>query len=148
MLLKLLREIVLRIGEIGAGKRDDLLIAQIFDADILHGRKLAVLADSQQIALVGDREEPQRADVLHRPNEAEIELARLNAADDVAGGAAGDVHADAGALPGDAGQKRRQDTDCSRVNRPIRISRDPLPSAERAISAESLMSPRILMQRS
>jgi hypothetical protein len=67
---------------------DDLLIAQIVDADLRLLRQRVAPGHRQQIALMGDREEAQRADVFHRADEAEIDLAAFQAADDVAGIAA------------------------------------------------------------
>src|SRR5690606_26106341 len=116
MLFEPLSEIALRIGEVGARERDDLLIAQILDADILHRRKWAILRYCQEIPLMRDREEPQGADVLHRPDEAEVELAGLDTADDVARVAAGDMHADIRTLPGNLRQEGWQDTDGGRID--------------------------------
>lgn len=47
-----------------ARQRDDFLIAQIVNADLLETGKAAVLGDGEQILAVGYREETQRADVL------------------------------------------------------------------------------------
>src|SRR5690606_16412144 len=117
MLFEPLSEIALRIGEVGARERDDLLIAQILNADILHRRKWAILRYGQEIPLMRDREEPQGADILHRPDEAEVELAGLDTTNDVARIAAGDMHADIWTFPGNLRQEGRQNTDGGRIDR-------------------------------
>ena len=66
---------------------------------------------------MGNREEAKRADILHRPDEAEIDAACLDMADDIIGGAAFDMHADIGIFPANAREKRRQHADRCRINR-------------------------------
>src|SRR5690606_35892342 len=117
MLLEPFREIALGIGEVGAGERDNLLIAQILDADILHRRKWAILRYGQEIPLMRDRGEPQGADILHRPDEAEVQLAGLDTTNDVARIAAGDMHADIWTFPGNLRQEGWQDTDGGGIDR-------------------------------
>ncbi|ANK76532.1 hypothetical protein FA04_27670 (plasmid) [Ensifer adhaerens] len=86
--LEHLGEIALRIGEVLTGKGDDLLGAKVLDVDLASNRKCARLFDRQQIALVRDRKEAQGPDVFDRTDEAEIYLAVLQSANDVAGRAA------------------------------------------------------------
>jgi len=78
---------------------------QILDVDLASSEKRALLLHCQQVALVGDREEPERTDVFDRADEAEIDLAVFQPADDVVGRAAGNVQLDIGILSADAGHR-------------------------------------------
>ncbi len=75
MLLELLREIALGIGEALPRERDDRLNLQILDVDLASGKQCTLLLHCQQIAFMGNGEEPERADVFDRADEAKIDLA-------------------------------------------------------------------------
>jgi hypothetical protein len=66
---------------------------------------------------MGDGEEPQRSDILHRPDEAEVELSALEAADDVTRIAAGDMHAHVGTFSGNASEEGWQHANGCRIDR-------------------------------
>jgi hypothetical protein len=98
---KHLGKIALGIGEVLARERDDLLVAQIVDADFVESRQPAVLGDRHQIVVTRLREEAQGTDVLDRPDEAEVDLACFEIANDVAGRAALDMQLEIRILSGD-----------------------------------------------
>jgi len=61
---------------------NDLLITQVLDRDLSPRRQRIAIGDSQQVAVMGDREEAQRPDILDGTNEAEIDLPCLKSPDD------------------------------------------------------------------
>jgi hypothetical protein len=84
-------------------------MTQVFDADLLSGCEHTAFF-YRQIVLMSNGNEPQRANVLHRPNEAKIDLPAFEVTDDVVGGAARNMQLDLRILPGNACQECRQQT--------------------------------------
>lgn len=113
---KHLGKIALGIRQVLARERDDPLIPEVLDTDFAQTRQFAVLGDGQQIFVVRHREEPQGTDVFHRPDEAEIDLAAFQVADDIVGRSALDLQLDIGKLAGDLRQEGGQDADGGRVD--------------------------------
>jgi hypothetical protein len=67
--------------------------------------------------VIGNREEPQAKDILHRPDETEIELAGFQVSDDIAGRAAPDLQLGVRIFSGNLRPECRQNANGSRMHR-------------------------------